>query len=137
MGLAAQPGKIGWHKIERWWKGPFQVVQRVGEASYQIRTDKSVLHDVNRDQLKPCVWDMDLGESYPLVFRAADPADQSTTAPVIDRVMDHRAHPTHGLEFLVHWVGREQDFAAWEPAGSFLHYCPDAWLSYCREKGFI
>ena len=75
------PKKVGGRKIERWWRGPFQVVQRVGEASYQIRTDKSVLYDVHRDQLKVCVWDVDLGESYPLVFRAADPADQVRDLP--------------------------------------------------------
>ena len=126
--------KVGGHKIERWWKGPFQVVQRTGDASFQIRTDLSVLYDVHRDQLKPCVWDVELGESYPLVFRASDPADQRTTAPVVDRVMDHRKHPTRGLEFLVHWVGKGQDFSAWEPAGSFLNSCPDPWLTYCHRK---
>ena len=129
------PKNVGGQKIERWWKGPFQVVQRVGEASYQIRTDRSVLYDVHRDQLKPCLWDLDLGESYPLVFRAGDPAEQRSQAPVVDRVLEHRSHPVHGFEFLTHWQGREQDFTAWEPAGSFLHSCPDAWLSYCRDQG--
>jgi hypothetical protein len=57
------PKKVGGNKIERWWKGPFQVVQRVGEASFQIRTDRAVLYDVHRDQLKPCSWDMDLAAS--------------------------------------------------------------------------
>ena len=103
--------------------------------SFQIRTDQSVLYDVHRDQLKPCMWDVDLGESYPLVFRATDPAPQRTTAPVVDRILGHRQHPVHGLEFLAHWVGRGQDFEAWEPAGSFLNGCPDPWLSYCHEKG--
>ena len=131
------PKKVGGNKIERWWRGPFKVVQRVGEASYQIRTDRCVLYDVHRDQLKPCLWDVELGESYPLVFRASDPADQRTSAPVVDRIMDHRSHPLHGLEFLAHWTGREQDLMTWEPAGSFLHGCPDAWLSYCHEKGLV
>ena len=129
------PKKVGGRKIERWWKGPFQVVQRVGEASFQIRTDKSILYDVHRDQLKPCVWDMELGESYPLIFRASDPADQRMTAPVVDRILEHRPHLVHGFEFLTHWVGKGQDFVAWEPAGSFLHSCPDPWLAYCHKEG--
>ena len=131
------PRKVGGQKIERWWKGPFQVVQRVGEASYQIRTDRSVLYDVHRDQLKPCVWDVDLGASYPLVFRMADRAGQHTQAPVVDRILEHRSHPVHGLEFLAHWIGREHGFMAWEPAGSFLHGCPDPWLFYCHAKGLV
>jgi hypothetical protein len=129
------PKKVGGNKIERWWKGPFQVVQRVGEASFQIRTDRAVLYDVHRDQLKPCSWDMDLGASYPLVFRQSDPADQRAPAPVVDRILEHRAHPSHGLEFLAHWVGQNQISLAWEPAGIFLHGCSDAWLAYCHEKG--
>ena len=128
------PKKVGGNKIERWWKGPFQVFQRFGEASFQIRTDRSVLYDVHRDQLKPCEWDMALGESYPLFFRQSDPSDQRATAPVVDRILEHRSHPTHGLEFLAHWVGRDQDFLAWEPAGSFMASCPDAWLAYCHGK---
>ena len=128
------PKKVGGQKIERWWRGPFQVVQRVGEASFQIRTDRSVLYDVHRDQLKPCLWDMDLGPSYPLVFRQGDQAAQRTGMPVVDKVLEHREHPTRGLEFLVHWVGPDQDFLAWESAGNFLHGCPDAWLTYCHNN---
>ena len=128
------PKKVGGKKIERWWKGPYQVVQRVGEASFHVRTDRSVLYDVHRDQLKPCHWDMDLGESYPLVFRAADPSEQRPPAIVVDRVLEHRPHPIHGLEFLAHWTGDGRDFTAWEPAGSFLYSCPDAWLAYCRDR---
>ena len=94
-----------------------------------------MFYDVHRDQLKPCVWDLELGASFPLVFRAADPADQRTQAPVVDRVLDHRSHPVHGVKFLTHWITRERDFTAWEPAGSFLHSCPDPWLAYCRERG--
>lgn len=129
------PKKVGGRKIERWWRGPYQVVQRVGEASFQIRTDRSVLYDVHRDQLKPCVWDTDFGESYPLVFRASDSSDQQPATPVVDQVLGHRPHPVHGYEFLTHWTGRGQDFEAWEPAGSFLHGCPDPWLAYCHDKG--
>jgi len=129
------PKKVGGRKIERWWKGPFQVVQRVGEASSQIRTGESVLYDVHRDQLKPCLWDVELGESYPLVFRASDLTAQRPQAPVVDRILDHRSIPGRGLEFLTRWLTREQDFVAWEPAGSFLHSCPDPWLAYCHEKG--
>jgi hypothetical protein len=131
------PKKVGGQKIERWWKGPFQVVQRTGEASFQIRTDKSVMYDVHRDQLKPCIWDMGLGDSYPLVFRAADASDQRPTAPVVDRILEHRSHPIHGLEFLTHWITRERDFTAWESAGSFLHNCPDPWLGYCKKHSLI
>ena len=78
---------------------------------------------------------VELGDSYPLVFCAADPADQRSTAPVVDQVLDHRSQPVRGLEFWVHWLGREKIFTAWEPAGSFVNSCPDPWLSYCREKG--
>ena len=129
------PKKVGGNKLGRWWRGPFQIVQRVGETSYQIRTDKSVLYDVHREQLKPCLWDMELGESYPLVFRQTDPTEQRATAPVCDRILDHRPHDTYGVEFLTHWVGEGQDFLAWEPPGSFMNSCPDAWLAYCHEHG--
>jgi hypothetical protein len=129
------PKKVGGRKIEKWWRGPFQVVQRVGEASFQIRTDQSVLYDVHRDQLKPCVWDMELGDSYPLVFRVSDPTDQRPVTPVVDCVLDHRPHPIHGFEFLTRWATGGTDFLAWEPAGSFVRGCPDPWLAYCQEKG--
>jgi hypothetical protein len=131
------PRKVGGNKIERWWRGPFQVVQRVGESSFQIRTDRCVLYDVHSDQLKPCHWDVELGESYPLVFRCSNPAEQQPSAPVVDLVLDHRSHPVRGLEFLAHWTGKEQDFLAWEPAGSFMYGCPDAWLAYCHKKGLV
>ena len=110
-------------------------MQRVGEASYQIRTSRSVAYDVHRDQLKPCVWDTELGESYPLVFRAADMADQRPQAPVVDRVLDHRSVPGRGLEFQTRWLARDGDFVAWEPASNFLHGCPDPWLAYGQEEG--
>ena len=81
------PKKWDVKKIEKWWKGPYQVVQRVGRASFQVRTDRSVLSDVHYDHLKPCHLDMDLEESYPLVFRSAEPSEQRPPAIVVDRVL--------------------------------------------------
>ena len=43
------PKKVGGRKIERWWKGAFQIVQMVGEASYQMRTERRFLYDFHRD----------------------------------------------------------------------------------------
>ena len=65
------------------------------------------------------------------------PCRPENDRPNVDKVLDHRPHPVHGLEFLVHWTGRDQDFLAWEPAGGFLGGCPDPWLGYCYEKGLV
>ena len=121
--------------MERWWKGPFQVAQRVGENSYQVAFERGALMDVHRDQLKPCRWDVELGESYPLVFRNTDPTAQLGASTVVDKVLGHRYHPQRGLEFLTHWKGAHEEARAWESAASFFHGCPEPWLHYCSEAG--
>ena len=121
-------------KVEKWWQGPYQVVQRVGGQSYQIRTDKCLNYDVHRDQLKSCTWDPDLGEWFPLVFRRSDPSEQREAHRVVDQILNHRVSPVRGLEFLTHWSGTSGSATAWEPVSNFLHGCPEAWMRYCYEK---
>ena len=130
-----KPPAVGGNKVERCWKGPYQIAERVGDQSYRVTTDKGTVTDVHRDQLKPCVWDVELGESYPLVFRKSDPTAQLGASTVVDEVLGHRKHPQRGLEFLTHWTGAHEEARAWESAASFLQGCPEPWLQYCSDVG--
>jgi hypothetical protein len=130
-----KPRQVGGFKAERWWRGPYQIVQRTGVNSYQVHTERGTAYDVHRDQLKICNWDTSLGEGVPLAFRQSDPTDQLEKHPVVDRVMGHRHHPTRGLEFLTHWAGTGDDEVAWEPVAAFIHGCSEAWLQYCSLAG--
>lgn len=57
----SRPKPIGGMKLETWWRGPFRVLRRVGDASYVVRLLPRGELEVHADQMKPCVWE-ELGE---------------------------------------------------------------------------
>ena len=52
-----RPRSVGGVKLQSWWQGPFKVVERVGQRSYQLRTPQGEVFDAHLDHLKPCEWD--------------------------------------------------------------------------------
>ena len=40
-------------KLDTWWVGPAELIQRVSNMSYQIRVKPAVVQDVHMDQRKP------------------------------------------------------------------------------------
>lgn len=52
-----RPKPVGGVKLQTWWRGPYSVEARVGEASYKIKIPQRGLLQVHADQLKPCVWE--------------------------------------------------------------------------------
>ena len=52
-----RPKPVGGVKLQTWWRGPYLVEARVGEASYKIKIPQRGLLEVHADQLKPCVWE--------------------------------------------------------------------------------
>ena len=52
-----KPKSVGGVKLESWWKGPYQVRARVGQASYKLYIPQRGLLEVHADQLKTCMWD--------------------------------------------------------------------------------
>ena len=49
---------VGGVKLSTWWLGPYRVVGRDGESSYQIKDTHNKIHDVHVQSLKPYIWDM-------------------------------------------------------------------------------
>ena len=63
-----RPREVGGNKLQSWWLGPYKVVERVGERSYQVRTPRGEVLDVHLDQIKPCHWEMPESSGIPLQY---------------------------------------------------------------------
>ena len=90
-------------KIEARWRGPLQIMQRVGARSYIVGDKKGRHLAVHVDQLKPYIT---LGEVEEL-------KGLPLNVHVVQKVMSHRSDPIRGLELLIWWQGQGERDAEW------------------------
>ena len=113
-------------KLDTWWIGPTQVVQRTGELSYQVLSKPGVLHDVHHDQLKLYVEDVVEGDSVELFHHttAYTPLATEPDEWLVDKILRHRQRPDGKWEFLTRWQHAAPGENTWEPASQFItRYC--------------
>lgn len=63
-----RPKGVGGHKLETWWRGPFEVLGRKGADSYIVRDSAHGPLEVHADQLKFCVWEKLDDQGVPLQY---------------------------------------------------------------------
>lgn len=129
-----RPKSVGGNKTKTWWEGPYPVVKRVGESSYQIRLPNGTPKDVHMDQIKPFIGELLQEGGRPLIFHGTDPKKQNLGPRMVENIRAHQLSPAGELEFLTHWVGTPDEEDTWEPVGSFLTGCSPQWLEYCYRK---
>ena len=127
-----RPKGVGGNKISTWWLGPYKVVQRVGQSSFQIQIRPGMIQDVHLDQIKPYVIDEVLGIGRQITYRREEP-DQSTQRRV-EKIRDQRVNDRGETEFLTHWEGTQESEDAWEPASGFLSACSPEWLDFLWDN---
>ncbi len=123
-----RPKGVTGPKLEHWWTGTYRVHARTGQSSYALTLGPNQLQDAHADQLKPCTWDINLGESYPLVWRKSkDPLAQSSNfAPC--SITAHRYADETGWEFLTTRTASPDATATWEPASKVFRDCDETWM---------
>jgi hypothetical protein len=132
---AYQPGDRVWllrpkdsavSKLDTWWVGPTQVVQRTGDLSYQVWTKPGVLHDVHHDQLKPYVDYVVAGDAVELFHHATAYLPLATEPDewLVEKILRHRQKSDGTWEFLTKWQHAAPGEETWEPASHFkTRYC--------------
>lgn len=76
----ARPKSVGGVKLQTYWRGPYKVESRVGQASYKIKIPQKGLLEVHADQLKPCIWELTGEITQVLVYPPLDnPKDGQTS----------------------------------------------------------
>ena len=128
-----RPKAITGAKMERWWTGPYRIASRSGESSYVLQLGPNRQQDAHLDQLKTCQWDIDLGESYPLVWRANNPVGSHSQVPTVKAISGHRYSTERGWEFHTTWDTSSE--AEWVPVMKFLEGCDELWMRYILQNG--
>ena len=132
--LMRPPGVTG-PKMDHWWKGPYRVAARTGQSSYTLFLGPNQTQEAHLDQLKPCHWDMDLGSSYPLVWRKEKGREAPDATQHPRSITGHRFTDGSGWEFLKTWSDDTQATPTWEPASKFFQGCDELWMTYILENG--
>lgn len=107
------------HKgLVRRYEGPFRVVRRVGNVSYQLQLPpKLKIHPVfHVSLLKPYHEDMgdpSRGESRPAPTAVVTAFDKDMDYIITDHVVSRRGVPAHS-EYLVKWKNLPESEATWE-----------------------
>ena len=108
-------------------------MEQVGERSYKIEIKQGQRQDVYIEQLRLCVWDLELLKEDPLFYEEGQAIPIFQEDPPVRQVLGHRVNEDGTLEF---HVMRGSDVAPkWEPVQKFLMACDDGWLKYVREEG--
>jgi hypothetical protein len=129
-----RPRGVTGPKMEHWWTGPYRVKARTGQSSYELILRPNQTQDAHLDQLKPCHWDMNLGDSYPLVWRQSRNKDAPLANPP-QSITGHRFTTEGGWEFLTIWSQDPRAEPVWEPATRFFQGCDQLWTDYILENG--
>ena len=80
----ARPKPIGGVKLMTWWRGPYRVIERQGDASYVVKTPQGEKIPVHATQMKKCTWETLGVPKYKLVY----PTDAKTDHEDSDSEMD-------------------------------------------------
>ena len=49
---------VGGVKMSSWWLGPFRILERIGESTYNMKDTHNKEHQAHAQSLKRYVWDM-------------------------------------------------------------------------------
>ena len=118
-------------KLDSRWHGPWKIVQRRGEYSYQAVDPMGRFHDVHMEQLKPFMDDEVLYES-PMHSHS-----ESLAKRLMGEVIGHRISPFGQDEFLVQMEDLVPSEASWLKVPTMLQEgleLPSR--DQCREKGW-
>ena len=118
-------------KLDSRWHGPWRIVQRRGEYSYQAVDPQGKFHDVHMEQLKPFLEDEVLHES------PMSPQDESHAKRPVGEIIGHRKNPFGQDEFLVQMEDQAASEASWLRVKTMLQEgieIPS--LEKCLEKGW-
>ena len=96
------------NKFQSWWVGPYRVVRRAGELSYQITDNQNLTREVHYDQIKIYVYEIfNPQEGTTLVFES--PSYQALQTGLdeweVYTILAHRVGSMGSLEFLTRWEG--------------------------------
>ena len=122
-------------KLDTWWLGPAQILERLGEHSYRAQVKPNMSVEVHSTQLKPFVEDDLAGKPTELFHFLPTYQELGTTMGEwnVDAILDHRWFNGR-LQFLTRWEGGEENSDSWEPVGSFFaRYCYEL-VQYCQKK---
>lgn len=78
---------------------------------------------------------MDLGPSYPLVWRKSDGRGAQIAVSTPCSITGHRFSDAVGWEFLTTWSDDPQAAPVWEPVTRFFQGCDEMWTTYILENG--
>jgi hypothetical protein len=115
------PGRTG-EKLESYWLGPCEVIERRGEASYLIQLEEKRQQEVHRSQLKECFMDEEALGKVAKMFRFSQAKPEEAVAIdewTVEEVLQHRRRDDGHLEFQVKWEGSPE--LTWEPLKNFFH----------------
>ncbi len=118
--MAAASQRSDWSKVGTLVDG--KISRACSHRPFQLCSDSgsNQFQDAHADQLKPCTWDMNLGESYPLVWRKIEGPRVQSKDSMPCSITDHRYTDETGWEFLTTWTTGPDATATWEPASRFL-----------------
>ncbi|CDJ49651.1 Retrotransposon nucleocapsid protein, related [Eimeria brunetti] len=133
------PGLNQFSKFEPRFRGPFSVVERIGQVAYRVAlpptyTCHNVLHVSQLVPDRPRDPQMTSKEAAVGWLPLTDPAGRPTDLYAVDYILAQRgAGPS--AQYLVKWRGVPEDRATWEPATHFTN-CPAllrAWRRHLRK----
>ena len=79
---------------------------------------------------------MDLGSSYPLVWRKEIGREAPDATQHPRSITVHQFTDGGGWEFLTTWSDDTQATPTWEPASKFFQGCDELWMTYILENGW-
>ena len=122
-------------KLSRLWKGPVEILQRVGKGRYRVNTEKGerVYHTLD---LKPCVEPVD-GGSHPVHWYQDVTGVVEDPTYEVEKILAHREvkdkkDNTH-IKWRVKYKGHDK--IEWQPASAFMHDITDQWCQFNKAQG--
>ena len=123
-------------KLDRVWKGPAEILARVGVGRYRVATEKGekVLH--TRD-LKPCLDPLSLPGKPPLhYYTDVEGVIEDNATYEVEKILKHRKRKLKGGKEILEWRVKYKGHAQpeWQPASAFMHDITDQWVQYNKDR---
>ena len=117
-------------KLERLWKGPAEVLKRVGTGRYLVSTDRAE-EVIPTIRMKPFLERL-RGTKVPLHYYTEREEMVDSEKYILEKVLKHRVRKGKH-EWLVKYRGYPEP--EWQPVTSFLHDINSYWLAFNARKG--
>ena len=117
------------NKLHRLWKGPAEVVGRVGTNQYLVATNKGeMILDAMR--IQPYI-PSSLNEQTPLHYYTDQEFLIETDTYIVEHIRDHRRFGK-GKNRRIEWEFKYRGLPdyEWQPTSSFMNNVTDVWLQY-------